>query len=107
MAERSGLAVHPKYYGAKIDPGMKLPGDTRLLRDVKLYEVPKWLMQRNWTPLGMYFSLKRIKWAVHSKWVRKRNHGGNFYAMLGISLGIFNYLCEYHRLKAERKRKYH
>ena len=38
---------------------MKLPGDTRQLRDIKLREFPSWLMKRNWTPLGLWFSLKR------------------------------------------------
>lgn len=50
-----------------VQPGMKLPGDVRKLRDIKIYEIPTWFMKRDWSPLGMYFSVKRCKHSYHLK----------------------------------------
>ncbi|XP_002129265.2 ATP synthase F(0) complex subunit f, mitochondrial [Ciona intestinalis] len=106
---RNGIALHPKYYGAKLEAGMKLPGDTRLFRDIKLCEVPQWIMKRNFTPLGMWFWVKRLKWGWQSKYLHVRAPKGHYYAQLAVCLTIGFYLSEYidGGIKNERHRKYH
>ena len=40
---------------------MKIPGDTRLLRDVKVNELPSYLAKQDLSPLGLYHIFKRGK----------------------------------------------
>merc|ERR1712136_196543 len=65
----SGIAQHPKYFGKKVNSEMRLPGDTRLFRDIKIKEIPSWLMRRDMSPLGLWSGLKRFKYGLQSKYL--------------------------------------
>ncbi|CAK8682012.1 ATP synthase F(0) complex subunit f, mitochondrial-like [Clavelina lepadiformis] len=106
-ADLANLAQHPKYYASKLEPGMKLPADTRLLRDVKLYEVPGWFSQRNFSPLGLWFSFKRFRHQLWSKYYHVRRPGGNLVAMLAGSAAVLMYITDYRDMKSHMLRKYH
>merc|ERR1712139_540660 len=56
-----GLFRHPVVHGGIADARLhRFPADTRMLRDVKLGEVPAWVMKRDFSPLGLWFGAKRL-----------------------------------------------
>lgn len=104
----SGIAQHPKYYGKKVNSEMRLPGDTRLFRDIKVKEIPSWLMKRDMSPLGLWFGVKRFKYGFQSKYLLRRNAGGVFFAMCALGYGMATYVTVYPELRDEETtRKYH
>jgi len=49
-----------------VNPNMRFPGDTRLFRNIKVREIPQWIAKRDFTPLGLWFSLKRCEYNYFS-----------------------------------------
>jgi len=102
-----GTSLHPKYYAKKIEPGMKLPTDMRLLRDVKLSEVPMWIARRDFSPLGIFFAAKRWKHGYWSKYAGRRV-GGAWLVQAASVLFLASYAANYSWLRQnEQTRKYH
>ena len=51
-----GIYRHPFVYNGIADARtMQMPKDTRLLRDVKLAEVPAWIMARDFSAIGITY----------------------------------------------------
>merc|ERR1711920_592422 len=60
VAQPAGIYRHPYVWNGVADARVqKLPADGRLLRDIKVAEVPGWLMARDVSPVGVWYSLKR------------------------------------------------
>merc|ERR1711941_216038 len=60
-AEGKGIYRHPTVWNGVADARVhRLPSDGRLLRDVKLAELPKWAMARHWAPIDMWYAGKRM-----------------------------------------------
>merc|ERR1712079_461283 len=60
VAQPAGIYRHPYVWNGVADARVqKLPADGRLLRDVKVAEVPGWLMSRNISPVGIWYATKR------------------------------------------------
>merc|ERR1711862_3696 len=67
MAAEAGIFKHPMVYRGIADPRIhKMPGDTRLLRDIKVGEVPGWLAKRDFSPLGLLYGYKRLQMRHHT-----------------------------------------
>ncbi|XP_012628734.2 ATP synthase F(0) complex subunit f, mitochondrial-like isoform X1 [Microcebus murinus] len=75
--------------------------------DVKLGELPSWILMWDFTPEGIVGAFQRGYYRYHNKYIDVKK--GSF-AGISMILGayvLFNYCISYKELKHERRRKYH
>ena len=76
----------------------KLPGDARLLRDVKVGEVPMWAMNRNVSPVGVWYATKRAmmrSMTIHQSDKVAMHRFSFFQTKMLPMVGIFYYFMHY------------
>ncbi|XP_012614480.1 ATP synthase F(0) complex subunit f, mitochondrial [Microcebus murinus] len=84
-----------------------VPVKEKKLMDVKLGELPSWILMRDFTPKGIVGAFRRGYYRYYNKYIDVKK--GSF-AGISMILGayvLFNYCLSYKELKHERRRKYH
>ncbi|XP_075863993.1 ATP synthase F(0) complex subunit f, mitochondrial [Microcebus murinus] len=84
-----------------------VPVKEKKLMDVKVGELPSWILMRDFTPKGIVGAFQRGYYRYYNKYIDVKK--GSF-AGISMILGayvLFNYCLSYKELKHERRRKYH
>lgn len=94
-----GIYRHPYVWNGVADARVhKLPGDARLLRDVKVGEVPMWAMNRNVSPVGVWYATKRAmmrSMTIHQSDKVAMHRFSFFQTKMLPMVGIFYYFMHY------------
>uniref|UniRef100_A0A8C8SBK6 ATP synthase F(0) complex subunit f, mitochondrial n=1 Tax=Pelusios castaneus TaxID=367368 RepID=A0A8C8SBK6_9SAUR len=77
------------------------------LMEVKLGQLPSWIIMRDFTPSGMLMGVRRGYERYYNKYINVKKGG-----LAGLSMALFgyvviSYIWNYDHLKHERWRKYH
>lgn len=95
--EKHGSYDPARYYG---------PPDTPF-GQVKLGELPGWLLRRRKSPRAMIQAFSRAYWRWNHKYMQPRKCGiAGYWHIIWISM-IYGYVINYQKLKHERNYKYH
>ncbi|OCT63967.1 ATP synthase subunit f, mitochondrial [Xenopus laevis] len=84
-----------------------VPLAERRLMDVKLGHLPNWLTTRDFTPNGIFASIRRGHSAYFNKYINVKKGGIGGVAMLLAGYVVLSYVWEYDHIKHDRWRKYH
>uniref|UniRef100_A0A671F2H3 ATP synthase F(0) complex subunit f, mitochondrial n=1 Tax=Rhinolophus ferrumequinum TaxID=59479 RepID=A0A671F2H3_RHIFE len=84
----------------------KLPAEKKKkLTDVKIGELPRWILMRDLTPKGIAGAFPRGYYRYYNKYVNVKKG-----SVSGVSMAayvLFNYCRSYKELKRERRCKFH
>nr|XP_035924663.1 ATP synthase subunit f, mitochondrial-like [Halichoerus grypus]XP_035924664.1 ATP synthase subunit f, mitochondrial-like [Halichoerus grypus]XP_035924665.1 ATP synthase subunit f, mitochondrial-like [Halichoerus grypus]XP_035924666.1 ATP synthase subunit f, mitochondrial-like [Halichoerus grypus] len=83
-----------------------VPVKEKKLMDVKLGELPSWILMRDFTPKGIAGAFQRGYYRYY-KYVNVKKGGVAEISMVLAAYVLFNYCPCYKELKQERLRKYH
>ncbi|XP_044246318.2 ATP synthase subunit f, mitochondrial-like [Ursus arctos] len=81
-----------------------VPVKEKKLMDVKLGELPSWILMRDFTPKGTAGAFQRGYYRYHNKYVNVKRGG---VAMVLAAYMLFSYCPCYKELKHQRLCKYH
>uniref|UniRef100_A0A8C7AKN9 ATP synthase F(0) complex subunit f, mitochondrial n=1 Tax=Neovison vison TaxID=452646 RepID=A0A8C7AKN9_NEOVI len=84
-----------------------VPLKEKKLLDVKLGELPSWILMRDFTPKGIAGAFQRGYYRYYNKYVNVKKGGVAGISMVLAAYVVFNYFRCYKELKHERLRKYH
>ncbi|KAB1263176.1 ATP synthase subunit f; mitochondrial [Camelus dromedarius] len=84
-----------------------LPLKEKRLLDVKLGELPSWILMRDFTPRGIAGAFQRGYYRYYNKYVNVKKGSVAGLSMVLAAYVLFNYCRCYKELKHERLRKYH
>ncbi|XP_073503991.1 ATP synthase subunit f, mitochondrial [Phyllobates terribilis] len=84
-----------------------VPLAEKRLLDVKLGQLPTWLSTCNFTPNGIFASLRRGHDRYYNKYVNVKKGGIGGVAMVLVAYIVMSYTWEYDHIKHDRWRKYH
>merc|ERR1711972_221689 len=113
VAQPKGIYRHPYVWNGVADARVhKLPADGRLLRDVKVAEVPGWMMSRNVSPVGLWYTLKRAmmrSMTIHHSDKAAVQRFTFFQTKMLPAVGIFYYFMHYSagHLDLQKNAKHH
>ncbi|XP_003416581.1 ATP synthase subunit f, mitochondrial [Loxodonta africana] len=84
-----------------------VPLKEKRLMDVKIAELPSWILMRDFTPRGIFWGVRRGYDRYYNKYVNvKKGSVAGISMVLGAYV-VFNYCRCYKKLKHQRSRKYH
>ncbi|KAM9100328.1 ATP synthase subunit f, mitochondrial [Sarcophilus harrisii] len=86
---------------------LSVPLREQRLLDVKLQQVPAWIMKRDFSPSGMFKAVRRGYNAYFNKYIDVKKGGIGGVTMVLAGYILLNYCAAYKELKHERWRKYH
>ncbi|KAM6155512.1 ATP synthase F(0) complex subunit f, mitochondrial [Rhynchocyon petersi] len=84
-----------------------VPLKERKLMDVKLGELPSWILMRDFTPSGIVGAFQRGYSRYFNKYINVKKGGVAGISMVLTAYVVFSYCLSYKELKHERLRKYH
>ncbi|XP_069342634.1 ATP synthase subunit f, mitochondrial isoform X2 [Eulemur rufifrons] len=84
-----------------------VPVKEKKLMDVKLGELPSWILMRDFTPKGIAGAFQRGYYRYYNKYINVKKGSFSGVTMLLAAYVLFNYCISYKELKHERRRKYH
>ncbi|XP_029802600.1 ATP synthase subunit f, mitochondrial [Suricata suricatta] len=85
----------------------EVPVKEKKLMDVKLGELPGWILMRDFTPKGIAGAFQRGYYRYYNKYVNVKKGSVAGISMVLAAYVLFNYCRCYKELKHERLRKYH
>nr|XP_058165590.1 ATP synthase subunit f, mitochondrial-like [Dasypus novemcinctus] len=83
-----------------------VPLKEKKLMDVKLGELPSWILMRDFTPRGIAGAFQRGYYRYY-KYIDVKKGGIAGLSMVLTAYVVFSYCLSYKELKHERLRKYH
>lgn len=84
-----------------------VPLKEKKLMEVKLGELPSWIMMRDFTPSGIAGAFRRGYDRYYNKYINVRKGSISGISMVLAAYVVFSYCISYKELKHERRRKYH
>ncbi|XP_035573680.2 ATP synthase subunit f, mitochondrial isoform X5 [Canis lupus baileyi] len=84
-----------------------VPVKEKKLMEVKLGELPGWILMRDFTPKGIAGAFQRGYYRYYNKYINVKKGGVAGISMVLAAYVLFNYCRSYKELKHERLRKYH
>ncbi|XP_008254061.1 ATP synthase subunit f, mitochondrial [Oryctolagus cuniculus] len=84
-----------------------IPLKEKRLMDVKVGELPSWLLMRNFTPKGIAGAFQRGYHRYYNKYINVKKGSIAGVNMVLAAYVLFSYCLSYKELKHERRRKYH
>ncbi|XP_032981493.1 ATP synthase subunit f, mitochondrial-like isoform X1 [Rhinolophus ferrumequinum] len=84
-----------------------VPMKDKKLMDVKIGELPKWILMWDFTHKGIAGVFQRGHYRYHNKYVNVKKGSVTGVSMVLAAYVLFNYCCSLKELKHERRRKYH
>ncbi|XP_005079968.1 ATP synthase subunit f, mitochondrial isoform X1 [Mesocricetus auratus] len=84
-----------------------VPLKEKKLMEVKLGELPSWILMRNFTPSGVMGAFQRGYDRYYNKYINVRKGSISGINMVLAAYVVFSYCISYKELKHERRRKYH
>ncbi|XP_010641013.1 ATP synthase subunit f, mitochondrial isoform X1 [Fukomys damarensis] len=85
----------------------KVPVKEKKLMDVKLGELPSWILMRDFTPSGIVGAFQRGYYRYYNKYINVKKGSIAGLNMVLAAYVLFSYCFSYKELKHERRRKYH
>ncbi|XP_045681713.1 ATP synthase subunit f, mitochondrial-like isoform X1 [Phyllostomus hastatus] len=84
-----------------------VPLKEKRLMDVKLGELPSWILMWDFTPKGISGAFQGGCYWYYNKYVNvKKGNVAGVSMVLAVYM-LFNYCCSYKKPKHEQRRKYH
>lgn len=77
---------------------MKVPLKEKRLMDVKLGELPSWIMMRDFTPKGIGGAFRRGYFRYYNKYIDVKKGSVAGISMVLAAYVLFNYFRSYHEL---------
>ncbi|XP_042546708.1 ATP synthase subunit f, mitochondrial-like [Dipodomys spectabilis] len=87
--------------------GSIVPLKEKKLMDVKLVELPNWILMRDFTPKGIAGAFRRGYDRYFNKYINVKKGSILGSTWCWLAMYFFNYCHCYRELKHERHRKYH
>ncbi|XP_063090245.1 ATP synthase subunit f, mitochondrial isoform X1 [Cavia porcellus] len=84
-----------------------VPLKEKKLLDVKLAELPSWILMRDFTPTGIAGAFQRGYYRYYNKYINVKKGSIAGLNMVLAAYVLFSYCLSYKELKHERRRKYH
>uniref|UniRef100_A0A8C9BUX4 ATP synthase F(0) complex subunit f, mitochondrial n=1 Tax=Phocoena sinus TaxID=42100 RepID=A0A8C9BUX4_PHOSS len=84
-----------------------VPLKDKKLLEVKLGELPSWILMRDFTPKGIAGAFQRGYYRYYNKYINVKKGSIAGLSMVLAAYVLFNYCRSYKELKHERLRKYH
>ncbi|XP_037067110.1 ATP synthase subunit f, mitochondrial-like [Peromyscus leucopus] len=84
-----------------------VPPKDKKLMEVKLAELPSWIMMWNFTPSGTVRAFQRGSDRYYNKYINVRKGSISGINMMLAAYVVFSYCLSYKELKHERRCKYH
>uniref|UniRef100_A0A5F7ZTZ8 ATP synthase F(0) complex subunit f, mitochondrial n=1 Tax=Macaca mulatta TaxID=9544 RepID=A0A5F7ZTZ8_MACMU len=84
-----------------------VPVKDKKLLEVKLGELPKWILMRDFSPSGILGAFRRGYYRYYNKYINVKKGRISGITMVLTCYVLFNYSISYKHLKHERLRKYH
>nr|XP_017193361.2 ATP synthase subunit f, mitochondrial [Oryctolagus cuniculus] len=84
-----------------------VPLKEKRLMDVKVGELPSWLLMRDFTPKGIAGAFQRGYHRYYNKYINVKKGSIAGVNMVLAAYVLFSYCLSYKELKHERRRKYH
>ncbi|XP_017389188.1 ATP synthase subunit f, mitochondrial isoform X3 [Cebus imitator] len=84
-----------------------VPLKDRKLLEVKLGELPSWILMRDFSPSGIFGAFRRGYYRYYNKYINVKKGSIAGLTMVLACYVVFNYTVSYKELKHERRRKYH
>ncbi|XP_007938997.1 ATP synthase subunit f, mitochondrial [Orycteropus afer afer] len=84
-----------------------VPLKEKKLMDVKIGELPSWILMRDFTPKGITGVFQRGYNRYYNKYINVRKGSIAGVSMVLAAYVVFSYCLSYKELKHERLRKYH
>uniref|UniRef100_A0A8I5ZLZ0 ATP synthase membrane subunit f n=1 Tax=Rattus norvegicus TaxID=10116 RepID=A0A8I5ZLZ0_RAT len=84
-----------------------VPLKEKKLMEVKLRELPSWILMRDFTPSGIAGAFRRGYDRYYNKYINVRKGSISGINMVLAAYVVFSYCISYKELKHERRRKYH
>ncbi|XP_007498506.1 ATP synthase subunit f, mitochondrial [Monodelphis domestica] len=87
--------------------GSNVPLKEQRLLNIRLEQVPAWIMKRDFSPTGIINAFRRGYDAYFNKYIDVKKGGIGGVTMVLAGYILFSYCAAYKELKHERRRKYH
>ncbi|XP_008055326.1 ATP synthase subunit f, mitochondrial-like isoform X1 [Carlito syrichta] len=84
-----------------------VPVKEKKLMDVKLGELPSWILMRDFTPNGILGAFQRGYHRYYNKYINVKKGSVSGVSMVLAAYVLFSYCLSYKELKHERLCKYH
>ncbi|XP_021564724.1 ATP synthase subunit f, mitochondrial-like isoform X1 [Carlito syrichta] len=84
-----------------------VPVKEKKLMDVKLGELPSWILMRDFTPNGILGAFQRGYHCYYNKYINVKKGSISGVSVVLVAYVHFSYCLSYKELKHERLRKYH
>ncbi|XP_006859800.1 PREDICTED: ATP synthase subunit f, mitochondrial isoform X1 [Chrysochloris asiatica] len=84
-----------------------VPLKEKKLMEVKLAELPSWILMRDYTPRGIGGAFRRGYDRYYNKYINVKKGSIAGLSMVLTAYVVFSYCLSYKELKHERLRKYH
>ncbi|XP_061052318.1 ATP synthase subunit f, mitochondrial-like [Eubalaena glacialis] len=84
-----------------------IPLKEEKLLDVKIGELPSWILMQDLTPKGIAGAFQRSYYQYYNKYVSVKKGSFAGLSMVLAAYMLFNYRCSYKEFKHKRPRKYH
>uniref|UniRef100_A0A8C8Y8Y7 ATP synthase F(0) complex subunit f, mitochondrial n=1 Tax=Panthera leo TaxID=9689 RepID=A0A8C8Y8Y7_PANLE len=98
---------HWRFFSVSFYSCFLVPVKEKKLMDVKLGELPGWILMRDFTPRGIAGAFQRGYYRYYNKYVNVKKGSVAGISMVLAAYVLFNYCRCYKELKHERLRKYH
>ncbi|XP_032722921.1 ATP synthase subunit f, mitochondrial-like [Lontra canadensis] len=82
-----------------------IPVKEKKLMDVKLGELPSWILMQDFTPKGTSGAFQRSYYRYYNKYVKVKKGGITGISVVLAAYVVFNYFSCYKELKHEQIRK--
>ncbi|XP_041601484.1 ATP synthase subunit f, mitochondrial-like [Vulpes lagopus] len=87
--------------------GSSIPVKEKKLMEVKVGELPGWILMRDLTPKGSAGAFQRGYYRYYNKYINVKEGGVAGISMVLVACVLFNYCRSYKELTHERLHKYH
>uniref|UniRef100_A0A8D2CVM6 ATP synthase F(0) complex subunit f, mitochondrial n=1 Tax=Sciurus vulgaris TaxID=55149 RepID=A0A8D2CVM6_SCIVU len=84
-----------------------MPVKEKKLMDVKLGELPSWILMRNFTPKGIVGAFQRGYYRFYNKYINVKKGSIAGINMVPAAYVLFSYCLSYKELKHQRRHKFH
>ncbi|XP_011845548.1 PREDICTED: ATP synthase subunit f, mitochondrial-like isoform X1 [Cercocebus atys] len=84
-----------------------VPVKDKKLLEVKLGELPSWILMWDFSPSGIFRAFRRGYYQYYNKYIDVRKGSISGITMVLACYVLLNYCLSYKHLKHERLRKYH
>uniref|UniRef100_A0A8C0M4V7 ATP synthase F(0) complex subunit f, mitochondrial n=1 Tax=Canis lupus familiaris TaxID=9615 RepID=A0A8C0M4V7_CANLF len=84
-----------------------IPVKEKKLMEVKVGELPGWILMRDFTPKGIAGAFQRGYYRYYNKYINVKEGGVAGISMVLVAYVLFNYCHSYKELTHERLHKYH